>query len=761
MSVSKDDPEEQKNLNIVGENLPRLEGVEKVTGEAKYIDDYQPEDCLYGRTVRSPEPRGKIKAIKFTGDIPWEEFVIVRPADIPGENIVAMIKNEIPFLAEEEVKYPGEPLALIAHEDEQLVDKALEQVEVVIDTEGYESMFTIEEARSGKNIQRNDDNVLSAYTVDCGNMEEGWDEADVVIENDYRTQAQEHLYIEPQGLMATADPDGQLTIQGSFQCPYYIHNAMTSLFDRDSDSIRVVQTTTGGAFGGKEDYPSIFAGHAALLSHKAGGRTVKMVYGREEDMLATTKRHPSRSYVRAGFKEDGTLVALEMDFYLNGGAYPTLTSTVLSRGVLHAFGPYNCPNVDLRSKAYMTNSTPFAAFRGFGAPQSIFATELLMDEAAEELGLDPAELRRQNFLKQGDEMPTGQEIKEELDLEALMDRALEKIDYHEKKEQFKQFNQENETKKKGISLSVFFHGSGFTGGGEEELASRVAVEATEDKPLEVLVANVEYGQGIHTGFTQIAAETCNLPPHWVEISEPDTARVPDSGPTVASRSTMIVGRLIEDACEELIEELQEKVGLAEDFSAEEYQEATREYLAQYGELRAELQYHDPPEIHWDEESYTGEAYSGYAWSCDVAEVEVDFVDYRTQVTDFVSTVECGRLVNPDMAAAQIEGGVVQALGYALYEDVIMEKGMMKNHQYSNYIIPTAADVPEVDVEFIEFPFNNYGPYFAKGIGELPFDGPAPAIAGAVARALDGNYITKIPLLPETLLDALSNTEVEN
>ncbi len=750
--------EEKEELEFVGKSLTRREGVPKVKGEAEYVDDIQPEDCLYGRTIRSPEPRGKIQNIEFKEGIPWDEFVIAYPKDIPGENICAMIKNEIPFLAEDEVKYPGEPIALIAHEDERLVDKAIEHVEVEIETDGYPAFFTIDEARDADFSQYGEDNVLSAYDITDGDVESGFETADFVVENTYRTQAQEHLYIEPNGVIATYDESGKITIKGSLQCPYYIHGAMVNMFDVDEDSVRVVQTTTGGAFGGKEDYPSLLAGHAALLSMKAGGRTVKMVYNREEDMLATTKRHPSLTTAKAGFTEEGELVALDVDFALNGGAYPTLTSTVLSRGILHSFGPYRCPNADLRAKAYMTNSTPFAAFRGFGAPQSIFAIELLMDEAAHELGLDPAELRRRNFLQKGDSMPTGQVIKEDIDLEALMDRALEKIDYKEKKKEFKRFNRENEYRKKGISLSTFFHGSGFTGKGEEELASRAAVRVTEEHPLEILVANVEYGQGIHTGFTQIASETCKLPPHCVELLEQDTDKVPDSGPTVASRSTMIVGRLVQDACQEIVAELQAKAGLPEDFSGEDFQEAADRYLQNYGELRKEVQHEDPPEARWDEETYTGSAYSGYAWSCDVAEVEVDLVDYRTRVTDFVSTVEAGRLINPEMAEAQIEGGVVQAIGYSLFENVIMEEGAMKNNQYADYIIPTTADVPEVDVEFLEFPYDNYGPYFAKGIGELPFDGPAPAIAGAVADALDGLFVTKVPLLPETLLDALEAGE---
>ncbi|MGM0381172.1 MAG: xanthine dehydrogenase family protein molybdopterin-binding subunit [bacterium] len=757
----------EKNFRVVGRNLPRQEAKRKIKGEAKYVDDIPTEDALYGRTVRSPEPRGKIKDVKFKNGIPWEEFVIVLPEDIPGENIVHLIHNEMPFLAEDEVKYRGEPVALIAHEDEMLVEKALDYVEIELETENMEPMFTIDEALRKDNVQyqgglkTNEPNVFAAYEIEDGDINQGWQHADVIVEETYRSAAQEHLYIEPNGLISRADPQGQIFVEGSMQCPYYIQEAMIHLFDVDPEAVQILQDETGGAFGGKEDFPSMLAGHAALLSWHADGKPVRMIYDREEDMLASTKRHPSKTEIKAGFTEEGEIVALDIDFVLNGGAYPTLSSTVLSRGILHSFGPYKIDNANLQARAVMTNSTPYAAFRGFGTPQSIFAMETHMNKAASVLGLAPEEIRRRNFLEKGDFMPTGQEIKEEIDLEYLMDEALDKINYDEKQEKIEQFNAQSKTVKKGLSLSTFFHGAGFTGSGEEDLASRAAVRLTENAGVQILGSQVDFGQGIHTGFVQIAAEACNIPTEWVDVHQPDTKEVPDSGPTVASRSTMIVGRLIQKACDKLVERLQERAGLPEEFSADDFKEAARNYLGEFGELKTEVQYKEPEDIKWDEEEYRGEAYSGYAWSCDVAEVEVDLIDYRAEVTDFVSTVECGQVINPELAAAQIEGGAVQGIGYALYEYPIMEEdGAMKNNQFSNYIIPTAADVPDLDVEFIEFPHHNYGPYSAKGIGELPMDGPAPAVASAVARALDNHFIPEIPLLPEVIMEAIE-MEVED
>jgi CO/xanthine dehydrogenase Mo-binding subunit len=543
-------------------------------------------------------------------------------------------------------------------------------------------------------------------------------------------------------MAATVVPGEQVTVWGSMQCPYYVQKALAPLFALNPDRVRIIQTETGGGFGGKEEYPNMIAGYAAMLSWKAGGVPVKMVYDRREDMLATTKRHPSKTRIKAGFKRDGTLVALDIDILLDGGAYPTLSSVVLSRATLHAWGPYKCDCTRVRGRVVMTNSVPHGAFRGFGAPQSIYAIEMHMSRAAQELGLDPAEIRRRNLLHKGDRMPTGQVIKEDIDLEMLMDRALEKSRYSAKRRDFEEFNRQGTGRRKGIGLSVFFHGSGFTGSGEVRLASQLSMRVTPDGGVEVLSANVEYGQGTNTVLTQIAAETCKIPTDRVVIHPRDTAVVPNSGPTVASRTTMIVGRLVERAALELRARLNEP---------KDFQAAAREHYQRHGGLQVTVRHEPPADVRWDDEKYQGEAYAAFAWSCDVAEVEIDPLEYAARVTDFVSVVECGRVINPALAAAQIEGGVAQGIGFAVYENVVLERGVMKNNQFTNYIIPTTADTPDIQVGFVEFPYANPGPYQAKGIGEMPIDGPAPAIASAVAHALGGRFINELPLTPERIM----------
>ncbi len=739
-------------FQIIGKSVPRKEGLLKVTGQAVFVDDMKIDGCLYGKTIRSTVPRGLIKQISFKEGVPWGEFVIVLPRDIPGKNVVTLIDTVQPFLAESEIKHVAEAVALIAHPDRHLVEKAVGLVEVEV--EELPPILSVDEALSGDNVQYGRDNIFKEYTIERGSPDSKWCEAGFVLEETYRTGAQEHLYLEPNGMIAQAEPGRGVTVWGSMQCPFYVRKALAPLFDMEQDRIRVIQTETGGGFGGKEEYPNLIAGHAALLSWKSGGRPVRMIYDRHEDLWATTKRHPCRTRVKAGFKEDGTLIALDIDFLLDGGAYPTLSSVVLSRGILHSWGPYRCDHARLHARCVMTNSVPYGAMRGFGVPQSIFAIEMHMNRAAQALGIDPAELRRRNFLRKGDRMPTGQVIREDLDLATLTDRALEKADFYRKRGEFERTNAEGRSKRRGIGLSCFFHGSGFTGGGEVFLASRLSVRLSHTGGVEVLASNVEFGQGTNTVFAQIAAEACGIPPAWVEVHQPDTAVVPNSGPTVASRTTMIVGKLLERASGRLCDILRSEGYLAGRHGPEAFREAALRRLRERGTLEVSEQYEPPPEIQWDEPRHHGDAYSGYAWSCDVAEVEVDLVDYSARITDFVSTVECGRVINPVLASGQIEGGIVQAIGFALYENVVLKQGAMANNQHSNYIIPTAADVPEIHVQFVEFPHANYGPYQAKGIGELPMDGAAPAIASAVAQAVGGRFINELPLLPEKIMTAV-------
>jgi CO/xanthine dehydrogenase Mo-binding subunit len=548
-------------------------------------------------------------------------------------------------------------------------------------------------------------------------------------------------------MLALESPDVGVTVWGTKQFPYYVHKALAPLFGLPLDKIRVVQMETGGGFGGKEEYPTLIAGHAALLAWKSG-RPVKLIYDRAEDMAATTKRHPSRTRHRTALDADGRLLAMDIDFVVDGGAYCTLSPVVLSRGTIHASGPYFCPNVRIRGRAVATSAPPRGAFRGFGAPQSLFALERQMDRVAAAAQLAPDELRRRNFIRQGQTSAVGQTITEPVDMAALMDRAMELSRFHEKRARFPA--ERTGPLRRGIGLATFMHGAGFTGSGEDHLASVVDVEATADGRVRVLTANTEIGQGTNTIFTQIAADALGLPADRIDVVRPDTAVVPNSGPTVASRTCMVVGKLVEDAAA-TVRQLLIGAGLLGDrFDADEFTRACRAYRAKAGPLRARAQYRPAPGVRWDDERYQGDAYGAYAWAAYVAEVTVDLTTFEIRVDDFVAVQEVGRVINPVLAAGQIEGGVAQAIGWALYEQVAWREGRMVNAQMTNYIMPTSLDLPPIRVFFEERP-SAAGPAGAKGIGELPMDGPAPAIFNAVAHAT-GLDPTRLPLTPEALME---------
>jgi CO/xanthine dehydrogenase Mo-binding subunit len=745
----------------IGKSAPRKEGRKKVTGQALYVDDISFPGMLYGTTVRSPVARGQIKGIHFEGDIPWSEFTIVTAKDIPGENYVALILNDQPYLADEVVNHPEEPVVLLAHADKHLLEEARRNVRLEI--EPLPAIFTLEDAVNKTEIIWGDDNVFKSFLVDKGNVDEVWASADQVIEGEYLTGAQEQLYIENNGVIAIANEAEGVTVWGSMQCPYYVHKALLKLFGMTEEKVRVIQTETGGGFGGKEEYPSLIAGHAGLLSWKSG-KPVKIVYDRAEDMVATTKRHPSRTRHKTAVSNDGKLLAQEIEFVIDGGAYCTLSPVVLSRGTIHAAGPYYCPNVRIHSTAVATNLPPHGAFRGFGAPQSIFALERHLDKVASSLGLEPDEFRRRNFVHEGETTATNQVIREKVDMDQLLARAFELTGYHEKRERFareKGPGQEQEAGaggriKKGIGFASFMHGAGFTGSGEVYLASVVGAEATVEGRVRILAASTEIGQGTNTIFSQIAAEALGLDTDVIEVAQPDTRDVPNSGPTVASRTCMVVGKLVESAVLGLKQTLVGSGLLKESYSQSEFQNACREYVSAFGPLKAFSKYQPPPNVYWDDAKYQGDAYGTYAWAVYVAEVSVDLLTYEAHVEDFVALQEVGRVINPILAAGQIEGGVAQAIGFTLFEKVVWKDGRMANGQMTNYIMPTAADIPPIRVYFEENPYA-YGPGGAKGIGELPMDGAAPAILSAIENAT-GVSFNHVPLMPEAMMDGFTKAE---
>jgi CO/xanthine dehydrogenase Mo-binding subunit len=781
-----------RRVASVGLSLPRVEGHDKLTGRALYLDDLVVEGVLHGRTVRSTIPHGIVRRVELDPAFDWSGMVIADHRDIPGDNVVALIEEDQPLLVEQEIRHADEPILLLAHERAERVEAATRAVRVEV--EPLEPVLTVGESLALKGLIYRDTNVFKEIQIERGDPEAGFGAADVVVEGEYRTGHQEQLYIENNGMLAERTPDGGLSVRGSLQCPYYVHKALVRAFGLPAEKVRVIQTVTGGGFGGKEEYPSMIGAHAALLAWKSG-RPVKIVYDRLEDIAATTKRHPSVIRIRTGVKRDGTLTAHRIDIVMDGGAYVTLSPVVLSRGTIHAAGPYRCPNVAIRARAVATHTPPNGAFRGFGAPQTQFAVECHMDAIAERLGLDPVELRRRNAFVLGDVTPTGQVLRESVGTLEVLERTARRAGWTAKRARYERENAaaaEAESRaagngdgarprrngrgraangagdplpssvtaparraRRGIGIALAYHGAGFTGSGEVKLGSIAALDLVPDGRPRILAASTEIGQGTNTMFTQIVAEELGVPPALIAVERPDTGQVPDSGPTVASRTTMVVGGLLGECARGMRERL-ELFAERPLRDAADFRSVARRFLAERGPLRVESRYKKPPEIVWDDDTYRGDAYGVFSYAACAVEVEVDLDTGETRLLEVTTAQDIGKAIHPVLAAGQIEGGTVQGLGWALLEEVRWKEGRVWNHQLTNYIIPTSLDTPPLDVEIVEIPYSR-GPFGAKGVGELPMDPPAPAVVAAIAHAT-GVRVSEIPVTPERLLAALSAVE---
>jgi CO/xanthine dehydrogenase Mo-binding subunit len=547
-----------------------------------------------------------------------------------------------------------------------------------------------------------------------------------------------------------------VTVTGSLQCPYYVHGALKRALGLTDRQAVVVQAETGGGFGGKEEFPSIVAVHAALLA-RACKRAVRMIYERHEDIAASTKRHPAIVHHRTAVAEDGSILAQDIDIVMDGGAYATLSPVVLSRGTLHAGGPYRCPNVRIRSRAVRTNTPPNGAFRGFGAPQVEFAAETHLNRIAERLDLSPLEIRRRNAYREGDTTPTGQVLRESVAAHEVLEQAATAADLETKRRLSALGRSEREANAgrartaRGVGLALGWHGAGFTGSGEVRLASVVSIELTAEGAIRILSGSTEMGQGTKTIFPQLAADALGVEIEEVELASVDTSIVPDSGPTVASRTAMVVGGLVIQAAMALKARVEAETGLS--FAA-----SYREYAAARGGARIDQRFEPYPGIHFDDDTYTGDAYPAFGWAAAVADVEVDLDTGEVTVHEVVAADDIGRVIHPVLAEGQVEGGTLQAVGYATIEEIKLEDGRYLNDRLATYIIPTALDAPRLRTILVEAPFTG-APHGAKGVGELPMDVGAPAVVAAIADAV-GVWVTDLPATPERILAALGVTSLE-
>jgi len=696
-------------MKDISESVFKIDNEEKSKGSAIYASDITIPGMYYAKTIRSTIIKGKIKKITFP-DLP-ENYTIVDYKDIPGPNVVKIIFDDQPIFAEENVTYYGEPIMLLVGPNKTVIANLAKQIniEYIEETPEYEYV-----------------NSAINYNFKKGDAETAFQNADKIIKFDYETGYQEQLYIEPQGMVVDIDEKGKVTLTGSMQCPYYVKNAVLQALDAKDSEVRVIQAVVGGAFGGKEEFPSLTTTQLAVAAKKTG-KPIKMIYEREEDMEVTTKRHPAKIHMEAAIGKNKEILGFKSNVGLDAGANIGLSGVVLSRALIACTGVYTIDNIAVNGDVFLTNTVPNGAFRGFGAPQMLFAVEMFMHHIAKEINVEPVGFRLKYLAKQNDKTSTRGTYNDPIIMNEMIEKVMEISDYKRKKIEFAK-----EGVHKGIGMSWFLHGCGFTGSGESEhINALVKLRKDKDDKVYILIAAVDMGQGVRTTMIKIVSQVLGIPREQVIYELPDTDFVPDSGPTVASRTIMIVGGLIARAAKQL-----------------------KEKWIDGEELVVSERYKQPEYIKWDESTFTGDAYPAYSWGVNVVEVDVCPLTYQVTLNNVWSVYDVGKAIDERIIMGQADGGVMQGIAYGYLEVMTAKDGRIQQKNVTDYIIPTSVDAPPFETHLIDNPFA-LGPYGAKGAGELTLEGGAPAVALAIEDAI-GLKINKIPVTPEYIMELIKN-----
>ena len=707
----------------IGDRIVRVDAVQKARGEAVYVCDMTLPNMQYAYMVRSTIARGRIKAIQVP-ELP-EGYYFISAKDIPaqGKNELWMIAKDWRCFAEDYVLYVGETIGLVVGPDRSVLKRLKAQIK--IDYEEQTPAVTIDDGIhcvGGPMFPEKNSNVMCELFCEKGRpMDEVFAEADEGFEETIETPYQEHVHLETNSAIADME-DGKFVFYASAQCPFYIRKSIAGLLDIPYDDIIVRQCTTGGAFGGKEHFPDVLCG-ALLVAENKIRKPIKMVFDREEDTQFSVKRHPSKCIYKTAVK-DGKITGVYGHIYYNCGAYLSSSYVVLQRGVFHGNGVYTFDNTYLKGEGIGTNMFPSCAFRGFGAPQTLFAIETHLDHLAHHLGVDPLEFKMQYLAKKGDETTTNGHIIEEVKLPEMLDVITRESDYWRKAKEYKPGCG------RGIGIALYNHGGAFTGNGEQAIIKAHARLVKTGDRVSIQVGSTEMGQGFKTSLRKICAATLGVSIDQIEYLDPDTSKVVDSGPTAASRSTMVVGRLVERAAQEMKERWSE------------------------GDFTTEVEYEHPDGYPWDQATFRGDAYLGYGWGVACVEVEVDKLTNEVKTLGVWSSHEIGKAIDELIVHGQINGGILQSLGYGSMEKLEVKGGRFKQKSMSDYVIPTSMDFPKQFYHIQENPYP-WGPYGAKGMGELVFNGASAAYVDAVERALNTRF-TSIPIPPEAIEEAMKH-----
>ena len=747
---------------VVGHSPIRADALSKVTGKAIYADDLYLDRMLYAAVRHSDYPHAKILSVNTSEAETLEGVAAVMTAkDIPGSmTFGGVIPNQY-FLADNRVRYLGDGIAIVAAETEEIAHQAAALIKV--EYEELAAIFDPDHAlEPGAPAIHGNDNLIVHHKVRHGDISKGFEKADIVVQETFRTQMIEHAAMEPEASLAVPEPDGSITIHGSIQLPFSCRRAVAAALGLELNKVRIVRNTLGGSFGGKDEAASIVCARAALLSQKTG-RPVKLVNTREESFIESYKRHPYRMRYKVGVKKDGKLTAWQTVIIADGGAYASMSPFVTWRSVVQASGPYEVPAVHTDVIAVYTNNTYTGAMRGFGSPQINFAIESMMDILAEKVGMDPLEFRLLNAFKNGSVTATGQKLdNHQVSVRETMRLATEAIGWNEKRGQKKRTGA---GKLRGVGMASSYRGVSLGAEGVDACGAVVSVQ--EDGSVLVSCGITEIGQGAQTVLSQVAAETLGVSFSRVKFMETDTSQIPDGGPTVASRGTIMGGNAVKAAAEKVcaimgqviakkLDVSEETIRFAENLVSSDgksisFDEAVSACFA-VGKHLYGFGWHQAPQVDWDEETGQGNAYFTYVYGTQCAEVNVDPETGKVEVLKVVAAHDVGKAVHPELLKGQICGGVAMGVGYALSEKVILEEGRTLNPNFNKYKITRTIDMPDVQVIPVEHR-DPSGPYGAKCIAEPATEIAAPAIINAIYNAT-GVRITDLPATPAKIREAL-------
>ena len=728
-------PETKPAGDAVGRAVPNPNARAKIDGSARFTDDYFFPGMLYARTKRAEIPHARVLSIDTSAASNLDGVhAVLTHEDVPGHNRHGLVVDDWPVLCDDEVRYAGDAVAIVAADSEEIAAAALDLIEVE-----YEELPAVTDA-----VNAPPENLLKHIKVRKGDIDAGFKNADCIVEQTYRTPTTEHLFLEPEcsiGVPRGYDPSdfgGELdtaavrgetathaktTIYVGSQIPYQDRSQTAAALGVADDDVRVVATLTGGGFGGKEDITGQI--HVAMLAEKTG-RPVKMLYSRQESLLVHPKRHATVIRIRTGAKKDGTLTAIEATLYGDAGAYASLSEKVLTRATTHATGPYEVPDVKVDCFAMLTNNAPSGAFRGFGVTQSCFAAESNMDRLAEELGLDPVEIRHRNALDVGRTTSTGQVMRDSVGLRECIDKVVDEVEGNDFR-----WHWGDGDSRFAWGFAVAYKNTGLGGGAPDKATAEI--EAWAGDRAEVRISSAEMGQGLPGVLAACAAEELGLPAERVDVLLGDTDFCPDGGPTTASRQTYVSGNAVRLAARQAAGKLAD--GDSHALVRYEYEAPKTQPLGTGGDM-----------------------HFAFSFCAQAALVEVDTKTGEVHVHKIIAAHDVGRAINPLTLQGQIEGGIVMALGYTLTEHYIQEAGTPWTNVMARYKIPSITHTPEIHSLIVEHEVPT-GPFGAKGVGELSSIPTSPAITNAIGRAT-GVRVRSLPVDQDTLLQAMQDGHAE-